>query len=896
MLHADDFQVILKYRKGPIATATPAAANNGAINQTMTDAPEAANASNRSAAATSDHDMPDAPPPHTNTAAPIEDSSTAMLPRRSLRTRTVRHTEQMSAPPLLPDAPKPVGNTAAPVEDTSTPSIPRRTLRGGRTARQTAQTSTTAPVENSPPAILPRRTLRSQTVRQTEQTNARPVLPAATRARARRAELPRLTERQYRGKRGGIIELPWVSAPQPYRAPSPTEAELAAAHTSGPSLLGMPPVVFEQIAEYLLIYQQPEELVQKNSHRRMAEVTKAHVLTVSSEKVVRKPTHKQVARNLNTASLTNFFLVCRHFRDVGLKVYYGRNTFKFSSDDNLRGWAAAIPSRRKFVRSIQLDSHWEVGLKGHVIRPENLVMKSDHGFVLTNASRLFPGLERFHLSIGCAAAWQHDAFLKAHGSVPPELEDRWWKFAKDWANKLVDSIKRSRTKSRKVDVSYSLIFDGAFFAGRSNAAGYRQRMKDFVWKISAIDSELPKRPTPKELLPVLPGPLLPNTTAVVVRAPTGAWSQKYVNDPSIDSGSSISGVVFRHQNWSAIMTQLLFPSHLTLAQAKSAMRAHWAAVMTELLSHDPYTYFLEKNERDLCAAVAKLASLERRATIKTQSAVKALWVTVHAELRASFAEKAAVQAEIARKAEWSAVMSELKSSALPAQFLETMTARSAEKARLAAFAEEQLLARIAERAYLAAEKAAWSAIAAEVTSREHKAARKAKPARKSLWPVIFPELKASVAERAKKSAWKAVMFGLLSSDLLSSNLPAKFLASITERDTERARQAAIAEEQLLARIAEKARVAAWAAIAAEVTSSKHKAARKAEPKRKALWPVVFAELRAQIVEMAKVNAAIEEEAMAEAARAAAASERQRVAAAAGQGLQGMRRTLLNSRK
>lgn len=241
-------------------------------------------------------------------------------------------------------------------------------------------------------------------------------------------------------------------------------------------------------------------------------------------------------------------------------------------------------------------------------------------------------------------------------------------------------------------------------------------------------------------------------------------------------------------------------------------------------------------------------------------------------------------------------MSELKSSALPAQFLETMTARSAEKARLAAFAEEQLLARIAERAYLAAEKAAWSAIAAEVTSREHKAARKAKPARKALWPVIFPELKASVAERAKKSAWKAVMFGLLSSDLLSSNLPAKFLASITERDTERARQAAIAEEQLLARIAEKARVAAWAAIAAEVTSSKHKAARKAEPKRKALWPVVFAELRAQIVEMAKVNAAIEEEAMAEAARAAAASERQRVAAAAGQGLQGMRRTLLNSRK
>ena len=82
----------------------------------------------------------------------------------------------------------------------------------------------------------------------------------------------------------------------------------------------MPPVVFKQIAELVLVYEQPGELVQKPTHRCLVEVTKSHVLTVSSEKVVRKCTNKKVTRNLNTASLTNLFLVCRQFRDAGMEV------------------------------------------------------------------------------------------------------------------------------------------------------------------------------------------------------------------------------------------------------------------------------------------------------------------------------------------------------------------------------------------------------------------------------------------------------------------------------------------------------------------------------------------------------------------------------------------------
>ena len=115
------------------------------------------------------------------------------------------------------------------------------------------------------------------------------------------------------------------------------------------------------------------------------------------------------------------------------------------------------------------------------------------------------------------------------------------------------------------------------------------------------------------------------------------------------------------------------------------------------------------------------------------------------------------------------------------------------------------------------------------------------------------------------------------SELTSSDLPAKFLKTITERDTYRSQ---------------------WAAVAAEVTSREHKAKRQADTVRKVLWPAIFADFKAEMAEIARVDAALEKEAReeAEAARAQAARAQavsQRQAAVAGQG---MRRTLLKSKK
>lgn len=379
------------------------------------------------------------------------------------------------------------------------------------------------------------------------------------------------SERTVRGQRGGIIELPYIADPRLQRARPPTDLEIAAAHVTSPSFLGMPPHIFKRIAEYVLLYEQPEELVQKPIHRRMVEVTKAHVLTVSSEKVVRSG-NKQVARNLNTASLTNFFLVCRHFRDVGVKLYYGLNTFRFSSDDNMHGWAKAIGSRRKFVRSIQLDSHWEVQFRNGEISPEALRIVCDHGIISSTAFGMFRNLQKVHLSIGCALECHHDAFQQQHGQLDSHIEGFCWGVASQQAGYMCQALRDDELRSRTVDLSHYLIFDGAFVVGKSNRVDYHARMKDFVWKMRAADAGLPKS---RQLSyrgrgSLLPGPRLPNTPAIVAPAPTGAWSQPFVNDESIFSDSSRFGLVYVHDHsaadwsatvadWSAIADDLRAP-------------------------------------------------------------------------------------------------------------------------------------------------------------------------------------------------------------------------------------------------------------------------------------------------------------------------------------------------
>lgn len=638
---------MLRYRKVPVAITAPAATNSAQADQEMTDAPATGNASNPAAPATSDQ-----------------------------------------ADEEMPDAPNTDGDAA------------RNKLSASNNV------STITDIHPVAAALDSSRTLRTRTVRQPEHVNATPS-PASQRrldrsaAIARRNGLIPPSERTPRGQRGGIIELPYIADPRLQRAPSPTDSEIAAAHISGPSLLGMPPDVFKRIAEYVLVYEQPEELVQKAIHRRMVEVTKAHVLTVSGEKVVRSG-NKQVARNLNTASLTNLFLVCRQFRDVGVKVYYGMNTFKFSDDGNLHGWAEAIGGRRKFVRRIQLDSHWEVRLDNGEISPDTLRIVSDHGIISTAAFRRFRNLQKVHLSIGCALQWQHDAFQQQHGGLDPAMESIGWMYASQQAEYMCQMLRDPELRSRTIDVSHDLIFDGAFAVGKSNKADYHARIKDFVWKFRAIEAQLPKsrQPSYRGRASFLPGPRLPNTPAIIAPAPFGAWTQPFVNDESVFSDSSRFGLVHVHDNWAADMAvlarDLLAPRRFIILQAKRTRRALWsAAVMPELL-----------------ARVAEIAA--------AKAAVKA---AREEEARVEAARVEAVaRAEAEARAEAARVEAEARAGA----------------ARVEAEAK-------AEAARLEAEARA-EAVRLEAVAQAQAAAQRAR------WPAVHVELKAEVAQRAAVDA------------------------------------------------------------------------------------------------------------------------------------------------
>jgi hypothetical protein len=432
-------------------------------------------------------------------------------------------------------------------------------------------------------------------------------------------------------------------------------------------------------------------LVQKASHRRTVEVTSAHVLTVSSEKVVR-PGNKNVARNLNTASLTNFFIVSRQFRDVGVKVYYGLNTFRFSCDDNLEGWAEAIGGRRKFVRSIQLDSHWEVRFSDGEISPDALEIVSDHGIISSTAFRMFRNLQKVHLSIGCALEWQQ------HGGLDSAMESIGWTYACQQTEYMCQILRDSELRSRTVDLSHDLIFDGAFAVGKSNRADYHGRMKDFVWKMRAIDAELPKSRSVayRGRASFLPGPRLRNMPAIFVPAPFGAWTQLFANDESISSDSSRFGLVYVHDNWAAdlaaIAADLLAPRRLAMLQAKRTRRALWsAAVMPELR-----------------ARVAEIAAVKAAVQAAREDEVRAEAARIEAEARV---EAARVESEARAEAEAARVEAEAE----------------AEAARVEAEAR-------AEAARL------------ETVAKSEAAAQRAR------WPAIHVELRAETAQRAAVNA------------------------------------------------------------------------------------------------------------------------------------------------
>ena len=89
-------------------------------------------------------------------------------------------------------------------------------------------------------------------------------------------------------------------------------------------LLSLPDKAIHKILDIVLVYDKPVALVRKSPDRRIIEVQKSHILTVGQGKITREPQGKglksRTTRNLNTASPTNLFLVCRGLRDLGIKT------------------------------------------------------------------------------------------------------------------------------------------------------------------------------------------------------------------------------------------------------------------------------------------------------------------------------------------------------------------------------------------------------------------------------------------------------------------------------------------------------------------------------------------------------------------------------------------------
>ena len=527
--------------------------------------------SGHSYSAPADQSMVGTPEPKNATTSPVPASTAAVG-------------EEIS------DAPKTDDDTAA-VEAAPLDADDEMQVNIGKKPRPSIEISTSAdnyPVDDTTaasPALVPRRNLRSRTRRQTEQVIA-PAVPATQRQARRPATgtfvthvpIPRSAPKgRHPGQVLNEIEGPnprsrrRAAAVEQLRTEDAESESLDGANeqTTSACLLGMPLAVLKLVTEYLVTYQQPEKLIQKPSHRRMVEYTKAHVLTVSSEKIVRKRTDKHlVARNLNTASMTNLFLVCRRFRNLGIKLYYGKNTFRFSTDQDLRDWAKAIGSRVKHVRSIQLDSHWEVRFTEN--RIDQLEFVCDQGIISSPALLLFStNLKRVHLSVGCAMQWQHDVF-RNHKDLDEEIEAMCWTFAIDRANNMVGFLRSTDLQSSAVDVSHTLIFDGAFVASQSNKTDYRERMQAFAWKIASLDAVLPKRPKRQlaleGLLPLVPGPPLPRSSGRVPGVLAGPWSRKPTIDENFVTGNALVGSVHQYD----ICTK----------------RAEWAGVMSELVLYD----------------------------------------------------------------------------------------------------------------------------------------------------------------------------------------------------------------------------------------------------------------------------------------------------------------------
>jgi len=246
----------------------------------------------------------------------------------------------------------------------------------------------------------------------------------------------------------------------------------------------LPDKAIHKILDILLVHDEPVTLVRKSPDRRIIEAQKLHIVTVGQGKITREPQGKglksRTTRNLNTASPTNLFLVCRGLRDLGIKTYYNKNTFAFSDEQGLSGWAKSIGSRCKEVRKVELRSGWEVAFENNDINSKDLSI-SGTGVLDTPALRLMENIERVDLDFALRMPWQRTGRLPDdYDKVSLDAQKMCFEYGKLMVKAAGDKFRRYELNSPLIEKHQHIWFDKAWVEPWYESAESKRR--DAEWK------------------------------------------------------------------------------------------------------------------------------------------------------------------------------------------------------------------------------------------------------------------------------------------------------------------------------------------------------------------------------------------------------------------------------
>lgn len=194
-----------------------------------------------------------------------------------------------------------------------------------------------------------------------------------------------------------------------------------------------------------------------------------------------------VARTINTASPTNLFLVCRGLRDLGIKTYYNKNTFAFSDEQGLAGWAASISFRRSEVRSVELRSGWKVVLKNnniHNVNSKNLNMKGT-GVLYTTALRVLRNIESVDQDIALRMPWQRTGKLPDYDQVSPDARKMCFEHGKKMVKFMAKDFRERELNTPLIAKGLHIWSDEAWVEPWYDSAEFKRRDAEDKRKLAA---------------------------------------------------------------------------------------------------------------------------------------------------------------------------------------------------------------------------------------------------------------------------------------------------------------------------------------------------------------------------------------------------------------------------